>query len=327
MSGADTLTGVHRAGDLERRYRLVTPPGPGPADGLVVMLHGCTQDADDFAAGTSMDGAAVERGWAVLYPEQDPTAHPQACWRWFEADQRDAGSGEAALLADLAAAAAEERVGPDGPVWLAGISAGAAMALNVFALRPDLFDGVGLHSGVPYGAADDQQEGLALMAGGGPAADELAHRLRAALTVAAGEAASAIPLPPLVIFHGTADEAVDPSNARRILAAWHGAAALLADDAEAAAGHPGVAEAPREPDPPPGLPDPADRERGEEGRPFERLRWPAGAGRGPMELWRVEGLGHAWSGGRAEGSYADPRGPSATRALIRFFRRTAGGGE
>lgn len=313
MSGADTVRDVHRAAGVERRYRLVTPPGPGPADGLVVMLHGCTQDADDFAAGTGMDAAAVEEGWAVVYPEQEPGGHPQTCWRWFDADQRGPGEGEAALLADLAATVAGREVGPDGPVFLAGISAGAAMALNVFVLRPALFDGVGLHSGVPYGAADDQQEGLALMAGAGPGEEALAGRLCEGLAPAPGADSLPLSLPPLVVLHGTADEAVDPSNARRILAAWHGAGSLLAGDPEAKHG----------PADPPDLPDPAARERGEEGRPFERLRWPAGAGRGPMELWRVEGLGHAWSGGNPAGSFADPEGPPATRAMIRFFRRTA----
>ncbi len=322
MSRTDTVTGVHGAGGLERRYRLVVPEAAGRPAGLVVMLHGCTQDAADLAAGTGMDGAAASEGWAVLYPEQDPAAHPQTCWRWFEADQREAGSGEAALIADLAAEVAAERLAGDAPVWIGGISAGAAMALNVFALRPGLFDGVGLHSGVPYGAADNQQEGLAAMAGGGPGAEALARRLHAAVLEADASSGTGR-LPPLILFHGTDDEAVDPANARRIAAAWHGAASLLAGDAEAAAGHPGEAEAPREPVPPPGLPDPADRERGEEGRPFERLRWPAAPGRGPMEAWRVEGLGHAWSGGRPEGSYADPDGPSATGALVRFFRRTA----
>lgn len=308
---ADTITGVHGAAGLERRYRLVLPAGSDRPEGLVVMLHGCTQDAADFAVGTGMDGAAAAAGWAALYPEQDPAAHPQTCWRWFDADQRRRETGEAALVADLAARVASQRLPADGPVWLAGISAGAGMALNVLALRPDLFEGVGLHSGVPYGAADHQAEGLALMAGRGPGSEALARRLHDAL---AAEAAPDVDrLPPLVVFHGTDDEAVDPGNARRILESWHAAAAMLTSGAAAE-------------DDLPALPDPAGRESGEEGRPFERLRWPADAGRGPMELWRVEGLGHAWSGGSPEGSYADPEGPSATRALVRFFRRTAGEG-
>lgn len=306
MPRADTLTGTHEAAGLRRRFRLVLPGGSERAAGLVVMLHGCTQDAADLAAGTGMDEAAVEEGWAVLYPEQDPGAHPQTCWRWFEADQRRRGGGESALIADLAAEVAAERLAGDAPVWIGGISAGAAMALNVVALRPDLFAGVGLHSGVAYAAADDQAEGLEAMAGRGPDAGALGGRLHDALT---GEAAPAVDrLPPLVVFHGTGDEAVDPSNARRIVEAWHRAAGLLASAGPA------------------GPPEPGTRDRGEDGRPYERLRWPAAPGRGPVELWRVEGLGHAWSGGSAEGSYADPEGPSATREMVRFFRRTAGDG-
>lgn len=326
MDRADTLTGGHEAAGLRRRFRLVLPGGPGRAAGLVVLLHGCTQDARDLAAGTGMDEAATSRGWAVLYPEQDPGAHPQTCWRWFEADQRRPGGGEAALIADLAGEVAAERLVEDAPVWIGGISAGAAMALNVFALRPDRFAGVGLHSGVPYAVADDQAEGLAAMAGQGPDAAELSRRLAEA--VAGGGSGGHAPadgrLPPLVVVHGTADEAVDPSNAARIVESWHGAGSLLASGVEPDGPAGADPAEPSEPSGPPGLPEPAARDRGEDGRPFERLRWPAAGGRGPIELWRVEGLGHAWSGGSSEGSYADPEGPPATRAMLRFFRRTGG---
>ena len=321
------VEGTHESGYGSRRYRLFVPEGIEAPSPLLVMLHGCTQDPADLAAGTRMHEEAGAEGWLVLFPEQPARAHPQRCWNWYRPADQAPGSGEPAILAGMIEDVIDERDVDPGRVRVAGISAGAGMALVLAAVRPDLFDGVGLHSGVPYASARSREEAIAVMAGEGPDRPELARRLRAASTTAAGEASGAIPLPPLVVFHGTADEAVDPSNAWRILAAWHGAAALLADDAETGARHPGVAEAPREPDPPPDLPDPTGRERGEEGRSFERLHWPADAGRGPMELWRVEGLGHAWSGGRPEGSYADPRGPSATRAMIRFFRRPAGGGE
>ena len=332
MARADTLTGRHEAAGLRRRFRLVLPGGPGRAAGLVVLLHGCTQDAEDLAAGTGMDEAATARGWAVLYPEQDPDAHPQTCWRWYEADQRRPGSGEAALIADLAGEVAAERLVEDAPVWIGGISAGAAMALNVFALRPDLFAGVGLHSGVPYAVADDQAGGLAAMAGQGPDAAELSRRLAEA--VAAGRSDVDAPaggrLPPLLVVHGTADDAVDPSNAARLVESWHGAGSLLARGVEPdgpGGADPTEPSGPSEPSGPAGLSEPAARDRGEDGRPFERLRWPAAGGRGPMELWRVEGLGHAWSGGHPGGSYADPEGPPATRAMLRFFRRTGMAGD
>lgn len=309
MGVTDTVTAAFEARGLRRPYRLALPGGTEPAEGLVTLLHGCTQDAADVAAGTGMDEAAARRGWAVLYPEQVPGAHPQACWRWYEERHQRGDTGEAAFIAALVDHVAGRRLGANAPRWIAGLSAGAAMALNAAALRPSGFAGVGLHSGVPFGAAGDEQQALAAMAGRGPSDAELARRLHDAVTSSA--ARDARPFPPLVVFHGTADQAVDPDNARRILAAWHGAAALRRRDGSSR----GAAV--------PDLPPPATEERGREGRPFRRLGWPSSPARGPLELWRVEGLGHAWSGGRAEGSYADPAGPSATRALLAFFRRTS----
>lgn len=308
------VEGTHRAEAGVRRYRLWVPDGKPPSpEGsperpLLVMLHGCTQDPEDFAAGTRMHLRAGAEGWLVLYPEQPASAHPQRCWNWYRPADQAAGSGEPAILAGMIEQVIEERDADRGRVRVAGISAGAGMALVLAALRPDLFAGVGLHSGVPYGAARSREEAMAVMAGDGPDHRELARRLHAVLP---DTSAGFDRLPPLVVFHGTADEAVDPVNARRILESWHGASVLLGGTASAD---------------PPGLPEPAERRRGEDGRPFQHLRWPAAPGRGPVELWRVEGLGHAWSGGSAEGSYADPEGPSATREMVRFFRRTAGDG-
>lgn len=332
-------TGTFEAAGLRRPYRLAFPDGDRTPDGLVVILHGCTQDAADVAAGTGWDAAAGEKGWAVLYPEQVASAHPQVCWRWWSERQRRRDGGEAALIAEIAEQVAERRLREGAGIWLAGLSAGAAMALNVLTLRPDTFRGIGLHSGVPYGAARTREEALAVMAGGGPGSGVLARRLHEAVTADAPPSPGQ--LPPVLVIHGTADEAVAFGNASRIVEVWHRAAARLSEEgaptgdgrgAESTdadlffGGEPEPGRGDPEAPPPPDLPAPDRDEQGEEGLPYRRLRWSAAPGRGPMELWRVEGLGHAWSGGRSEGSYADPKGPSATAAMLRFFRRAGARG-
>jgi poly(hydroxyalkanoate) depolymerase family esterase len=266
------------------------------------MLHGCTQIAADFAAGTRMGERAAEEAWLTLFPEQLAGAHPQRCWRWFEPDHQSADAGEPALLmAMLGEVIAERRVDP-GRVYLAGISAGGAMAAVLAATRPDRFAGVAIHSGVPYGAARGPEEAMEAMAGGGPDAAELGRRLR--------EALDGRPPPPLLVIHGEQDQAVAPVNARRLTAAWLAATGRGVPDEAGGSDR---------------LPEPA---LDESHAPNDSRSWRLRAWTGPgprVELRTVEGLGHAWSGGDPTGTYTDPKGPSATEWAVEFFRRSSAG--
>lgn len=296
----DTLVeGRYRGPSGSRRYRLQIPEGPAPEGGrpLVVMLHGCTQDAADFAAGTEMSPRAGEEGWLVLYPEQSPEAHPQRCWRWYEPEHQSAGSGEPALLSGMVDRMVRERTVDPERIYLAGLSAGGAMAAVLAATDPTRYAAVAVHSGVPYAAARGGGEARTAMQGNGPKLEVLIRRLEAALDDR--------PPPPLLVVHGEEDRAVPPVNGLRLAAAWLAAAGRPpAEDREAG----------------PALPA-ADRDEIREegpGRPWRLRVWEGSAP--VVELRTVEGLGHAWSGGSEAGTYTDPAGPSATAWVVDFFR-------
>ena len=146
--------GSHEEGGRALRYRLFIPHGehdqPMP---LVVMLHGCGQDAADFAAGTGMNALAEEHACMVLYPEQPCSAHWNRCWNWYDRTHHRRGAGEPALLAGLTRRIMAEHAVDPARVAVAGLSAGGAMAVILGCTYPDLFSAVGCHSGLAHGSA------------------------------------------------------------------------------------------------------------------------------------------------------------------------------
>ncbi len=292
--GAAFLTGEfsHAAGT--RSYKLYVPArSAATALPMVVMLHGCTQSADDFAAGTQMNGLADEHGFMVLYPEQAAHANPAKCWNWFKAQDQLRDAGEPALLAamvsDLAARHAAERQ----RIFVAGLSAGAAMAVILGETYPELFAAVGAHSGLPYGSAHDVASAMAAMKGGRGASSRLAG-LSAAPRRKAAQAV------PIIVFHGDRDHTVQVANGSEIVEQ-----AKQAHQAAAAAGatlrtttQPGVASG---------------------GRRYSRTVHTDATGQAQIESWTLHGAGHAWSGGSASGSYTDAAGPDASAEMLRFF--------
>lgn len=190
----------------QRAYKLYVPPGVnGQARPLVVMLHGCTQDADDFAAGTAMNDAARKQGFYVLYPVQPRETNPQKCWNWFKHNHQQAGKGEPSILADMTRHVIAEYGIDTRRVYVAGLSAGGAMAAILADTYPQLYAAAGVHSGLAAGAAKDLPSALSAMKGIG---------------VRPG-AASSTPVP-TIVFHGDRDSTVHPANAGAVVAASAG---------------------------------------------------------------------------------------------------------
>ncbi|HEY2222265.1 PHB depolymerase family esterase [Actinomycetospora sp.] len=255
-----------------RTYRVVAPSNPQEHPPLLVMLHGGTQDADVFAAATGMDEVAEREGFVVVYPEQARSANAMGYWNWFE-PRHQGRDGEPSLIAGIVGeVAAEHGTDPD-RVFVAGFSAGAAMAAVMGAAYPDLVAAVGVHSGLAAGAARDVGSAFAAMRSG-------AYRPGRSRV-------------PTIVVHGGEDGTVAVANAGRV--------------AESALdGVPGCARS-------------EERGGGQGGRDWTRERWTDPEGGVRVESWTVHGSGHAWSGGRAGGSYTDPSGPDASAAMVAFF--------
>ena len=288
------IAGVYRGEAGERAYKLYVPSGGhGRPLPLVVMLHGCLQDADDFAAGTGMNQLAERGPFLVVYPEQSRSANARGCWNWFRHEHQGRDGGEPALLAGLTRRVMAEHAVDPARVYVAGMSAGGAMAVILAATYPDLYAAAGVHSGVAYKAGEGMLAAFFAMHAGGRDPERQAERAFRQ----AGAAARAVPL---IVFHGDRDRVTRVTNARQIAAQWMRLAAL------AGGGR--------------GLGAPATRDgRAADGRGYTQARVRDDAGATVVESWIVHGLGHAWSGGDAAGSFTDPAGPSASAEMVRFF--------
>lgn len=271
-----------------RSYKLYVPTGyKDEAMPLVVMLHGCTQDPNDFAAGTRMNALAEEHGFLVAYPAQPGNANMQKCWNWFQPADQGRGRGEPAIIAGLTQQVMEDYRVDEGRVYVAGMSAGGAMAAIMGDAYPDLYAAVGVHSGLAPGSAHDMPSAFSAMRQGNPGAP----------MPKAGSNGQAKILP-TVVFHGDRDGTVHPRNGDRLLAN------LTAGDGSSLKVSTRQGQVP-------------------DGHAFTRISYRDADGRSVVERWNIHGLGHAWSGGGHPGSYTDPRGPDASAEMVRFFQQHA----
>jgi len=276
--GARWLAGSYENPFGSRDYRLYVPSRhAGGKVPLVVMLHGCTQDPEDFARGTGMNRLAEETGFLVAYPAQSGAANPSRCWNWFQPTDQERARGEPSLVAGITSKIIAEHHLDPARVYVAGLSAGGATAAILAATYPDLYAASGVHSGLPKGAARDVASAFAAMR----------QPIQGDLPRPGGR------LVPTIVFHGEADRTVAAANGRTI----------VRHALEAGPPARPVIEVLKVPG----------------GHGYTRTRHVAADGRCLIEHWAVDGLGHAWSGGHAAGSYTDPKGPDASRAMLRFF--------
>jgi poly(hydroxyalkanoate) depolymerase family esterase len=268
-----------------RAYKLYVPArysadasDPVP---MVVMLHGCTQSPDDFATGTRMNTLADEHGFLVVYPAQAANANGSKCWNWFRSQDQHRDGGEPSLIAGITREIASTYRVDERRIFVAGLSAGAAMAVILGATYPDLYAAVGAHSGLPYGAAQDLPSAFGAM--------------KAAC-------------PPLHVDREPCPQCPRSSFMAMAMRRWTRAtgAAIVAQ---------AVADRPDD------RPLQASTEEGVAvgGRRYRRTVHSDAGNQPVVEEWVLHGAGHAWSGGSPNGSFTDAGGPDASAEMIRFF--------
>ena len=280
--GAQFLNRSFTCAAGSRNYRLYIPRQLKKSERtLLVMLHGGTQDGEDFAAGTRMNTLAEEHGFIVAYPSQSKAANQSLCWNWFTPENQRRGKGEPAIIAGITSeVVASYDVDPD-HVFIAGLSAGGAMAAVMAATYPELYAAIGVHSGLPYRSATDLPSAFAAMRGTPAPRGRVSRKPRGSTSITPRRT---------IVFHGDADKIVHPSNAHGITEAHR-----LGESVEHA------------------------EVRHSAGRRSTRSVIRDKAGVAVVEQWLIHGAGHAWSGGDADGSYTDPHGPDASREMLRFF--------
>jgi len=274
--GTRFIAGTFSNAAGSRTYKLFVPSRfqekPLP---LVVMLHGCTQSPDDFAAGTRMNFLAEERNCFVVYPEQPSGANQAKCWNWFRTGDQQRDGGEPSLIAGITRQIMRDFSIDPKRVYVAGLSAGGAAAAIMGATHADLYAAVGIHSGLACGAASDLPSAFVAMRQGG-------ESIRT----------DGDPPVPTIVFHGDRDTTVHPNNGDQILQQSARASNSTTKVLRGQVPH---------------------------GHAYTRTIFKDAGGQPISEHWNVHSAGHAWSGGSPAGSYTDPRGPDATREMLRFF--------
>jgi len=271
-----------------RSYKLYVPSGyTGQTLPAIVMLHGCTQNPDDFARGTGMNALAEEQNCFVIYPGQSKSANASNCWNWFQPTDQGRDRGEPSIVADIVRQVARDYRIDASRTYVAGLSAGGAMASILGATYPELFAAIGVHSGLPSGAAHDMPSAFAAMK-----SRKGKVSARHAMPAERPLIPYARPVP-VIVFHGDADRTVHSSNGDKVLRQCR----------------PGMQDETRD----------AEQGRASSGKTYTRAVHRDAKGRVVAEQWTLHGGGHAWAGGSKKGSYTDPAGPDASREMLRFF--------
>lgn len=283
-----------------RPYKLYVPSSYDgqTAVPLVVMLHGCTQDPDQFATGTQMNAQADNNGFLVMYPAQTSTANSSQCWNWFETAHQSRGAGEPALIAGMVNHVKSSYAINNDRVYVTGFSAGGAMSAIMGATYPDIFAAIGVASGLEYKAATNSTNAWTAMFNGGPNANTQGNLAYNAM----GSNARVVPT---IVFHGTSDYTVATINGDLVLSQW----AQTNDRADDGSDNNSIN-------------DTADQTINGTvpgGRSYTRSLYEDGNGQTIMEKYMVTSMGHAWSGGSSSGSYTDPNGPDASASMVAFF--------
>jgi poly(hydroxyalkanoate) depolymerase family esterase len=304
MAQPGWMAGVARTGSGSRRFKLWIPRTleKDSASPLLMLLHGCVHDAKGMAEISGMNDIADENRFLVVYPRQRRGANFLKCWNWFDPKHQARGAGEPGILAEVIEQVSRAyRVDRD-RVYVAGVSAGGAMASILAATYPDLFAALAVFAGAEFKAAASRREGLAAMKRGGP--DAVRQGQLAFEAMRDGLAGKRRRRMPAIVFHGTADRLVSPANAEQVIAQWTQTNRCLA----AEKGESGFT-----------LTEKVSAGQIPGGHAYQKHVYLEADGRPLLEKWLVEGLGHAWSGSPQRSRYGDPQGPNTSREIWRFF--------
>jgi poly(hydroxyalkanoate) depolymerase family esterase len=261
----------------KRNYKLYIPSSyAGKQVPLVIMMHGCTQSPDDFALGTQMNILAEEMNFIVAYPAQIKSANASNCWNWFNAKDQKRDKGEPSIIAGITHKITENFVIDKKRIYIAGLSAGGAVAAIMGAEYPDLYTAIGVHSGLASGAANSIITAMGAMRNG-------------SLDLKTNDE---IKLMPVIVFHGDNDNTVAQLNGQQVISQFKGKNNLKSDVQKSAS---------------------------DGGRKYTLTTHRDRNEIALLEHWVLHGAGHAWSGGSNKGSYTDPKGPNASREMMRFF--------
>ncbi len=285
---AQFLKGTLKSSQGTHNYRLYIPSNYAQAveEGLqlplIVMLHGCTQSPEDFATGTRMNELAEQHRCLIVYPSQPSSANPNRCWNWFRPTDQQPAQGEPAWLAALTQSIIKDYAVDSSRVYIAGLSAGAAMALIMAETYPQLYAAVGVHSGLAYRSATDLPSALMAMRQGGSADTKTTENAQ---------------FVPMIVFHGDQDYTVSIRNGEQIVE--QARQRLQAQHSD--------------------LSTQQHKRSTKQNCRSTQLQICDSKGVSQLEYWKIHGAGHSWAGGSSAGSYTDSNGPDASKEMLRFF--------
>ena len=292
---------VYNGSDGSRPYFVYTPPNyrTGTPVSLIVMLHGCIQNAIDFATGTQMNQLAERYNFIVVYPQQLSIYNPALCWNWFNSSNQVRGGGEPTIIAgivhEIESNTARWTIDQH-RIYVTGLSAGAVMAVILGATYPDIFAAIGVHSGAEFGAITSPLSGGLAFIQGGP---DPIQQGKAAYK-AMGSFARVVPT---IVFHGTVDPVSWPVNGKQVVQQWMETDFLASHGTyHADFDHPSSTIQSAVPG----------------GHSYTVYKWNDTHGNEIEEYWLINGMGHAWSGGGLY-NFTDLLGPGASLAMYTFF--------
>ncbi|MED4352845.1 PHB depolymerase family esterase [Schinkia azotoformans] len=279
---------------------------------LLVMLHGCRQNPDDFAAGTNMNTLAEKENFLVLYPDMnhpfnplDPSGYnPFGCWNWFVDKNQHRGEGHPKLIFEMINKVKSKYKVDSNKVYAAGFSAGGSLACILGATYPDVFNSIGIYAGLAYDAAN-------VFYLTDPMAKEAKLRMEKGVVDpyqcgnhAFQEMGEHKKKMRVIVFHGTCDTTVNPINGHQVITQWTQTNFLVEGGIGRAHVTPALVKS-----------DIVN------GKSYTQHVYHDGDGKPLMELWMIGDMGHTWSGGNPNGSYTDPMGPNATEILWNFLNK------